>query len=81
MVFYGFIPQSPKTTLGGDSLSQWSKKAKQTKDKLLEHQNKIRKKYGLQPLKRVRPETILYLLNDNDTDITETKKYDEVMYQ
>ena len=65
------------------NLSQWSKQAKNTKNKLLEHQNKIREKYGLKPLKRVRPETILYLLNDDKTNITKhAKTYNhEVMYQ
>lgn len=31
----------------------------------LKRQNEIRKKYGLQPLKRLQLETILYLLNDD----------------
>lgn len=45
---------------------QISKKTKVVdKEKLLEEQNKIRKYYGLQPLKRIQQETILYCLGDD----------------
>ncbi len=62
-------------------MSQWSKKAKNCKDKLLERQNKIRDKYGLRPLRRVQPETILYLLNDSTTVHTLDKEFEGGMYQ
>jgi len=40
--------------------------------KALKRQNEIRKKYGLKPLKRLYPETVLYLPKDN-TDTSEKK--------
>ncbi len=37
------------------------------KEKLLEKQNKLRKKYGLRPLKRLSQEIVLYCLDDERT--------------
>ena len=45
---------------------QVSKKVKTLdKEKLLLKQNKIRKKYGLPPLKRLQPEMVLYMTDDS----------------
>ena len=47
---------------------QVSKKFKTLdKEKLLEEQNKLRKKYGLRPLKRLSQEMVLYCLDDERT--------------
>ncbi len=47
---------------------QVSKKFKTLdKEKLLVEQNKIRKKYGLRPLKRLSQEMVLYCLDDERT--------------
>ena len=54
------------------------------KEKLLEEQNKQRKKYGLQPLKTLRIENLIYLPTDKTNEDKEehpTKNTDGGMYQ
>jgi len=63
---------------------QISKKFKTSdKKKALQNQNKMRKKYGLRPLKRLQAEMILYLKTDSRETIEEENiaLYNGEMYQ
>ena len=42
------------------------------KEKLLEEQNKLRKKYGLKAHKRLDAESVLYLLSDDEKEQKDT---------